>query len=313
MKISLIIPFFNAAPWIERCLLSCLKQDLPEDEYELILVDDGSTDDGSSVVRKVLGTRSGVTLLSQENRGQGAARNRALEVAKGDFVWFVDADDWIRENCLGSILRQIGDADILAISGADWKDGEAVRRFGWSVSGVVEGRELMRTHRINLGTPFSIYRRSFLEENGLRFLERIRHEDAEFAPRAYYYASKVVCTNDIHYYVFPSPDSTTRSADPQRVYDYVGTVCRSLSDFCSKVPGRWQTGFHNIISSNLNNAMKNCLRFDADTNRSIGEFLYVNRDLFLHLRRSSILKFKLEGLVFAVFPRRAVDIYRLLK
>lgn len=310
MKFSLIIPFYNAGPWIGRCLDSCLDQDLPEEEYELILVDDGSTDNGRSVAVEKLSGRKNAVILSQENSGQAVARNRALDIAKGEFVWFVDADDWIERRSLGGIAAMMESADILAISGADWKDGRAARRFGWKDYGIIEGRRLMCCTKINVGTPFSIYRRSLLDGADLRFMEGVYHEDAEFAPRAYYSASRVKCTDRILYYVFPSPGSTTRSSNPKRVFDYIEKCVRSLSDFCDGIEPEFQVGFHNLISSDITHALKNVTLFDDATNRKIGECLYSNRDLFRHMRRSSVLKFRLEGLIFTIFPRRTVVIMK---
>lgn len=310
MKFSIVIPFFNASPWIGRCLDSCLTQDLPEEDYEIILVNDGSTDDGEQQARARLGQRPNVTVLRQENSGQAAARNRALDIATGEYIWFVDADDWIEKDCLGGIYSRMKDLDILAISGADWKDGRAVRRFGWKENGPFEGRELMRRKKINVGTPFSIYRKALLDKHALRFKEGIFHEDAEFAPRAYYYAERVGCTDDILYYVFPSPGSTTRSVNPKRVFDSIETAQKSLSAFSETVEPRYRTGFDNLISSDLFHALKNVSLFDSETNRRIGECVYRNRSLFKHLRRSSLLKFRLAGLIFTIFPRKTVEIMK---
>lgn len=310
MKFSIIIPFFNAAPWIERCLDSCLAQDLPEDEYEIVLVNDGSSDDGEALARERLGKRPNVTILKQENKGQAAARNRALDIAVGEFIWFVDADDWIAEKCLGRIYSEMSALDILAISGADWKDGRAVRRFGWADNGPFKGKDLMRKAKINVGTPFTIYRKSLLDKHSLRFIEGIYHEDAEFAPRAYYYAERVGCTDEILYFVYPSPGSTTRSANPKRVFDSIETAQQSLSAFSDNVEKRYKVGFDNLISSDLVHALKNVVLFDDRTNLRIGECVYRNRNLFKHLRRSSFLKFKLAGLVLSVFPRKSVGIMK---
>ena len=311
MFLSMIIPVYNTEKYVAECLDSCLKQDLGPDEYEIICVNDGSTDDGELQARARLGQRPNVTILDQENRGQAAARNRALDMATGEFIWFVDADDWIETNCLGRIYSRMKDLDILAISGADWKDGSAVRRFGWKDEGPFEGRELMCREKINVGTPFSIYRKAFLDKFGLRFKEGIFHEDAEFAPRAYYYAGRVGCTDEILYYVFPSPGSTTRSVNPKRVFDSIETAQKSLSAFSETVEPRHRVGFDNLISSDLIHALKNVLLFDDATNRSIGECVYRNRSLFKHLRRSSMLKFRLAGLIFTVFPRRTAGVMKL--
>lgn len=310
MKFSLIIPFFNAEQWIGRCLDSCLHQDIPQDDYELILIDDGSSDNSSSIAEEKLLGKDNVTILHQENKGQGAARNKGLCVAKGELVWFIDSDDRIEENCLGSIAGLIEDADILAISAADEREGRSIRRFGWKSSWGVSGKELVRSTKINVGTPFSIYRRALLEKNGLRFIENIFHEDAEFTPRAYFFADKVICTDCIFYYVYPSPGSTTRSSNPKRVFDSIETAQRSLSDFVQCIEQPYRTGFDNLLSSDMTHALKDASTFDKATRHRISECVYHNRDLFRHMKESDLAKFRFEGLIFSTFPKHTVGIMK---
>ena len=107
MKLSIIIPAFNAASYIEKCVRSCEKQDVKKDEYEVIIVDDGSTDNTKDCVKTLQKEFSNIIYIFQENARQGAARNNGLRIAKGVYIWYVDADDWIEENCLGEILRRI--------------------------------------------------------------------------------------------------------------------------------------------------------------------------------------------------------------
>lgn len=102
MKLSIIIPYYNGEKWIARCLDSLLHQDLSEDEYEIIAVDDGSTGDTTLLKDYVL-SHPNIHYFWQENKGSSAARNKGLTVAKGEFVFFCDSDDFIAENVLGRL------------------------------------------------------------------------------------------------------------------------------------------------------------------------------------------------------------------
>ena len=92
---SVIIPCWNVAPWIERCLRSVFAA-LPQGG-EIIAVNDGSTDETGEILRKTAFSDDRLKVIEEENRGVSAARNRALDVARGEFVFFVDPDDYVEE------------------------------------------------------------------------------------------------------------------------------------------------------------------------------------------------------------------------
>lgn len=92
MLLSFIIPLYNGAASIERCLESICSLALTSDAFEAIIVDDGSKDDGASLMQRFATTHQQVCLVSQPNRGTSSARNRGLELARGKYIWFVDAD-----------------------------------------------------------------------------------------------------------------------------------------------------------------------------------------------------------------------------
>ncbi len=104
MIVSFVIPLYNCAEFIETCLNSILQQDVPF-PYEIIVVNDGSTDGGEIKVRDFFQKEySHIKLINQENKGISAARNRGLNEAQGNFVWFLDSDDRIVPNCLAPLF-----------------------------------------------------------------------------------------------------------------------------------------------------------------------------------------------------------------
>ena len=94
-KLSVIIPCWNVAPWLRRCLKSVFAA-LPEGG-EVIAVDDGSTDETGEILREAALSNEALKVIFQENRGVSAARNRALDEALGEFVFFVDPDDYVED------------------------------------------------------------------------------------------------------------------------------------------------------------------------------------------------------------------------
>lgn len=316
MKISLIIPVYNVEQYIERCLTSCLEQDIPQSDYEIIVVNDGSPDGSLAIAERIAATASNMTIVSQKNGGLSAARNTGLKLAKGDYIWFIDSDDTIEKNCLEKVTSQCQEEalDLLAICAANVVNGEIIRRFSYNDNTVIKGVELLSTRKIQHCAPFTIYRREFLEKHKLQFYVGIYHEDSEWSPRIYFYAQKVGFTNDILYYVTTNPNSITRSINPQKGLDYL-TVAKSIDDFYRTLAN---TGcsrfFHNHISLMLNNGMSN---FADKENMRVKELepefrkkLNNNKHLYKHLIKSTILKYKIEGILFLIFPRHTLDIYR---
>ena len=102
MFLSIIIPIYNDEKYLRECLDSCLNQDVSPDEYEIICVDDGSTDNTPEIMREYERFYSNIRLVFQEH-GAASGRDVGLELARGDYVWFVDHDDLIDESCLGTL------------------------------------------------------------------------------------------------------------------------------------------------------------------------------------------------------------------
>lgn len=116
MFLSFIIPVYNCEKLITRCVKSILEQDF--DDLEIILVNDGSLDDSFDVCNKLADTYKNITVLTQSNKGASSARNHGLSIAKGDYVWFVDADDYITPGIVKTIYKHVIDksCDVFAMN-----------------------------------------------------------------------------------------------------------------------------------------------------------------------------------------------------
>lgn len=102
MFLSIVIPVYNAERYLADCLNSCLDQEPEADAYEIVCVNDGSTDGSLALLRQYQQTHANLVVLDDSNHGVAVARNHGLDAAKGDYIWFVDADDAIAP---GSLLR----------------------------------------------------------------------------------------------------------------------------------------------------------------------------------------------------------------
>ena len=105
IKLSIIIPIYNAGKYLSNCIKSTLNQDLSKSEYEIILINDGSTDGSEDIILQFTSVHENIIYLKQTNKGVSSARNLGLSIAKGNYITFIDADDTINNNTLGSILE----------------------------------------------------------------------------------------------------------------------------------------------------------------------------------------------------------------
>ena len=220
VKVSVIVPVYNPGPYIEDCIDSLLRQSLPPDEYEVIFVDDGSTDETPARLDALAAEHSGVRVIHQENSGwSGKPRNVGIDAAEGEFVMFLDNDDYLGDEALERMY------DYGVANGADVVVGKMAGK------GRTVPVELFRENRpratvenaplIDSLTPHKMLRRAFLDRIGLRFPEgRRRLEDHVFVTEAYLRADNVSVLSDyVCYYHIKRDDAS--NAGFQR-FDAVG-------------------------------------------------------------------------------------------
>ena len=111
-KLSFIIPLYNSAKWLEKCLLSVLEQDIPETEMEIICVNDGSPDNSAELAREIGKKHSSILVIDQPNQGPSGARNTGMKAATGQYLCFVDPDDFVEPNVYGKLVQQMEDEQL---------------------------------------------------------------------------------------------------------------------------------------------------------------------------------------------------------
>lgn len=192
-KLSFILPCYNVERFIADCLNSLYAQNLSEDEFEVICVNDCSTDGTRNEILKVQNQHSNLMLLDQpRNMYSGAARNRGLEVAKGDFIWFVDSDDKVKPNVVTHLLDLAykDKLDVLLFNYDEFVDGHVetynkIKNLFGDTDVMDGGVFVEREFRCNL-TRLSLLwlrlvRRSLIEENQIRFSDLYISQDGPFA------------------------------------------------------------------------------------------------------------------------------------
>lgn len=188
VKISLIIPVFNAESYLAECLSSIISQTLKE--IEIICIDDGSTDQSVKIIRKFQRKDKRILLLRQENKGAASARNAGLHVAKGEFLAFIDADDWYPESDILEYLYLKAKENNVRICGgsfSSYKNGEIIEKYVGLNSPYVfekEGLTKYKDYQFEFGYQRFIFDRVFLAERNIEFPDYLRFQDPPFFVRA---------------------------------------------------------------------------------------------------------------------------------
>lgn len=265
IKLSIIIPIYNVEKYVGRCIESCLKQDLPLSEYELLIVNDGSQDGSMDVVRQLARQYHNIRIVEQENAGLSAARNRGICEAKGEYVWFVDSDDYIESNVLGNLISECYSQELDVLCFGLQLSYENGNNVPYMIADDSEG-EVLRGERFVplVGMPpaawCAIYRKKFLFDNSLYFLEGVIHEDQEFTPRAYFLAQRIKYCPLIVYNYFQRQGSIMTSTEKRakKAKDLL-IVCDSLYQF-TKNHVKVGTPAYNTLIGKINFAFSQSLR-----------------------------------------------------
>lgn len=200
MKLSIIIPCYNVAPYVERAVRSVQEQAFGD--WELILVDDGSADGTLPVLRRLEASDGRIRVIAQENSGVSAARNAGLRAARGEYVHFVDADDYL--SSYGNVERW-ENCDV-AVYGFSMHTGKKVQTFFPPRDGFSLLVRYLKGQRLHLGG--FVFRRAFLEQNDICFDEQTYYsEDKEVMVKSLLYAKKVYTIGEPLYHYVRREDS----------------------------------------------------------------------------------------------------------
>ncbi|MGH2380274.1 MAG: glycosyltransferase family 2 protein, partial [Candidatus Limnocylindria bacterium] len=191
VKVSVIVPVYNPGAYIDDCIASMLRQSLPSDEYEVIFVDDGSTDGTGLRLDALAEQHDHVRSLHIPNSGwPGRPRNVGIDAAVGTYVYFVDNDDWIGDEALERLYERAERNEADVVVGKEVSHGKGVPRELFRHN--VDDATIDYPPLLLLLTPHKLFRRSFLDQHGIRFPEgRRRLEDHPFVMRAYFNARRI--------------------------------------------------------------------------------------------------------------------------
>lgn len=203
-KVSIIIPSYNVENFIEKCISSLLKQTY--NNIEIIVVNDGSKDNTGKIVKSIADNNSNVLYYEKENGGASSARNYGIDKATGDYILFVDSDDYVNDEYVESLVNCIKEDDSFALA----TNIEIEKEDGWKKYEL--SNEISTFFRYP-SVCIRLYNKKYIDEINLRFSKSSHGEDLEFTSKLFIYNNKCsIADNSTYYYVY-NDKSATRTND----------------------------------------------------------------------------------------------------
>jgi len=265
---SIIVPVYNVESYISTCVNSILKQNYVR--FEILLINDGSTDNSAKICDDYAALNKEVRVIHQKNGGLSSARNTGLQNAKGNYIWFVDSDDWIAENALEIIAKELND-DIEMLGFYESKYIENEERF-------IKQKKIIKIETTNgfsyinandkfvPSVCFYVYNINFINKHGLLFKEKLIHEDDYFSLQCFAKVTQIrKIENVLYYYRIRENSIVTRNVTIEKLNSLLEIVklCKSLRN--SSLGGFF---IESRIRTYLNIFFNNLVNFEKKDNKN---------------------------------------------
>ena len=238
MKLSVIIPLYNKEKYIERCIKSLMAQDMDPDEYEIIIIDDGSTDSGKMIAQNIAAQYGNIRLKCQENSGPGAARNNGISEARGEYLYFLDADDFVSPNVFRILLDicMENKLEILEFNSREIEEGTApgltespIEITQKPSDPLMDGISFLSEYDFRNEVWRYFIRKSFLLDTGIQFSEDMKaYEDLIFTANTFLRSNRITKVNlDAHRHV-TVPGSIVRSKNPKTNLEFINGMVKAV-------------------------------------------------------------------------------------
>lgn len=243
VEVSVIIPVYNVERYLKECLDSVVNQTFKD--FEVICVNDGSTDSSLDILNDYSEKFKFIKVISQENGGLGSARNTGMKHVTGDYIYFLDSDDYISQDCLEKLYENIkaNKSDIVFFKHAVFDDNHKIdyKKQGFAFEKIIEDVDFsnytftyaeVKKHVLN--SSFSawhkLYSREFLDKYSDFTFPQGAYEDVLFHVKAMVRAERISYVNDFLYFYRTNPDSIVHTNQGLSIFDTVKSVEEFLKD-----------------------------------------------------------------------------------
>lgn len=312
IDVSVIVPVYNASEYIGNTLNSIINQDF--DGYEIIVIDDGSTDNSLGIIRSTLENASVPNkVIHQENSGVSVARNVGIDASEGEYLVFIDADDYVTPNHLSTLYNGKSDFSLTLYVK---KDGDKLTQLDSYSEEVISTEDFIKKE-LNMQITFNffqlMYKSSIIKDNNIRFTPGVVYgEDTEFAHRALFHGREIVINNEITYYYVQHSGSAIKTTEYRRFG--VIKIFEDLADFYNKNNKPELANL--IVTSRIPKAIFGNMNFFFSNGYDFDEVMGKMKDLDLLIKLSKYegdSKFKLKIKLFLLNPKRYYKMWMKLK
>lgn len=235
--LSIVIPAYNVEKYIEHCLESIYSQGKDESLFEVIVVNDGSKDKTGEIAKSILGKHSNSQYTEQLNQGQSVARNNGFALAKGKYVWFVDSDDWLKEDAFNTVwpILESNKFDIVVMP-LEWYYPDTTKNeldIKIKEDFTIKGIDYTKKKYPLAPIQRDLISVEFLKRNNISWMPNVLHEDGLYGREIFYLAKSVYVMKDSYYSYRQQGESVMHNIKIRSAWDII-TIHKEIIKFYNK-------------------------------------------------------------------------------